>query len=143
MLGALGSLTPEQLAVSLPTGQGPPLVTMKHIAGAELYYLSLMQGERLDWGWEEERDYSIDEVATIFDRLNDGWAGLLTQDLDPGRMLDTRQSRLKAGVLLAQTLHHANVHREQVSAVLTSLGLEPPDVSGWAYGRASGGIVPK
>jgi hypothetical protein len=50
---------------------------------------------------------------------------------------------VKAGVLIAQALHHANVHREQVSAVLTSLDLAPPDISGWAYGRATGGITPK
>jgi hypothetical protein len=40
--------------------------------------------------------------------------------------------------VLVQAIHHGNVHREQVSHVLTALGLEPPDTSGWRFGRESG-----
>ncbi len=45
---------------------------------------------------------------------------------------------MPAGIVLAQTLHHGNVHREQVCNVLTAQGLEPPDLSAWAFGYASG-----
>jgi hypothetical protein len=47
--------------------------------------------------------------------------------------------QVRAGVMLAQALHHSNVHREQISAVLTGLGLTPPDISGWAYNREISG----
>jgi len=136
-------LTAEQATTPLPGGYGNALSTLKHIAGAENYYRSLFTGILGEWDWRDDRDQPIDEISPWFDDLAAFWEDLLSGAFDAGRMLDTNRSRLKAGVLLTQALHHANVHREQVSAVLTSLGLTPPDVSGWAYGRASGGIVPK
>jgi uncharacterized damage-inducible protein DinB len=142
LIEACGALTPEQAGASLPTGAGTPAATIKHLIGAESYYLSLIRGSFLDWDWDEERPYTTDQLLEYAGELSRAWEALLP-GLDPERMLDTRRSRLKAGVLLTQALHHANVHREQISAVLTSLGLTPPDISGWAYGRASGGIVLK
>jgi hypothetical protein len=68
---------------------------------------------------------------------------MLADPFDSERRLDTRRSRIKAGVLMAQALHHGNVHREQVSAIMTSQGVEAPDISAWAYGRDSGGIEHK
>jgi len=41
-------------------------------------------------------------------------------------------------VPIAQALHHGNVHREQICSVLTTLGLEPPDLQVWAYAEATG-----
>jgi uncharacterized damage-inducible protein DinB len=71
------------------------------------------------------------------------WVKLLAAGVDGDALLtrvrsDGSTAEVRAGVLIAQTLHHSNVHREQISAVLTGLGLTPPDVSGWAYGRATG-----
>ena len=143
ILAGCRGLTPVQLETSLPTGAGKPLAMIKHLIGAESYYLSLITGEHLAWDWSEEREETPDELLVFAEDLARAWDAVLTADFDTTRMLDTRSSRLKAGVLLAQALHHANVHREQVCAVITSLGLTPPDVSGWAYGRATGGIVPK
>ena len=143
LLAFCRGLTEEQLSASLPTGAGTPLAMLKHLIGAESYYLSLLRGEPLAWDWSEEREETPDELLVFADDLAKAWETVLGGAFDGQRMLDTRRSTIKAGVLIAQAVHHANVHREQVSAVFTSLGLQPPDVSGWAYGRASGGIVPK
>ena len=35
--------------------------------------------------------------------------------------------------ILAQVINHATEHREQVKAILTQLGIEPPDLQGWSY----------
>jgi uncharacterized damage-inducible protein DinB len=43
----------------------------------------------------------------------------------------TRATR--AGILIAQALNHANHHREQVCAILTGFGIEPPDIQAWEY----------
>jgi hypothetical protein len=39
----------------------------------------------------------------------------------------------RAGILIAQALNHANHHREQVCAILTGFGIEPPDIQAWQY----------
>jgi hypothetical protein len=41
-------------------------------------------------------------------------------------------------VLIAQALYHGTAHREQICAILTGFGLEPPDVQVWAYADATG-----
>jgi uncharacterized damage-inducible protein DinB len=143
ILDVLRTLTTEQLATNLPTGHGPPLATMKHLIAGESYYLSLLRGSSLGWDWDEAREETPEELLVFVDSLADAWEALLSAPLDAGRMLETRTFRVRAGVLAAQALHHANVHREQVSAVLTTLGVTPPDISAWAYGRASGGSEPK
>ncbi len=42
--------------------------------------------------------------------------------------------------LMTQAINHSTEHRAQVSAIITALGLEPPDMSGWAYMDAMGTI---
>jgi len=36
-------------------------------------------------------------------------------------------------ILLTQVINHATEHRSQVMAIMTELGLEPPDLQGWQY----------
>jgi uncharacterized damage-inducible protein DinB len=35
--------------------------------------------------------------------------------------------------LMIQAVTHSNEHRTQIATILTQLGLEPPDMSGWKY----------
>ena len=35
--------------------------------------------------------------------------------------------------LMVQAVTHSNEHRTQIATILTQLGLEPPDLSGWKY----------
>jgi uncharacterized damage-inducible protein DinB len=36
-------------------------------------------------------------------------------------------------IILTQVINHATEHREQVKAIMTQIGVEPPDLSGWTY----------
>jgi uncharacterized damage-inducible protein DinB len=36
-------------------------------------------------------------------------------------------------IILTQIINHATEHREQIKAIMTELGIEPPDLQGWAY----------
>jgi uncharacterized damage-inducible protein DinB len=35
--------------------------------------------------------------------------------------------------LMMQAINHATEHRAQIAAIVTQLGMEPPDMSGWQY----------
>ncbi len=39
-----------------------------------------------------------------------------------------------------QALHHGNAHREHICAILTSQGIEAPDIQPWEYAWATGRI---
>jgi uncharacterized damage-inducible protein DinB len=34
---------------------------------------------------------------------------------------------------LTQAINHATEHRAQIMAILTQLGIQPPDLDGWSY----------
>ena len=36
-------------------------------------------------------------------------------------------------ILLSQVLNHAGEHREQIKAIMTQIGVEPPDLQAWEY----------
>jgi hypothetical protein len=40
--------------------------------------------------------------------------------------------------VLAQLVHHGNEHRTQATTILGASGIEPPEISAWAYGLAVG-----
>jgi len=41
-----------------------------------------------------------------------------------------------------QVINHAHEHREQICSMLNALGVTPPDMDGWAFGEATGALVP-
>ena len=40
--------------------------------------------------------------------------------------------------LMVQAVTHSTEHRTQISAIITQLGMEPPDMSGWNYMEETG-----
>src|SRR5207237_10279983 len=36
-------------------------------------------------------------------------------------------------IILTQVINHATEHRAQIKAIMTELGIEPPDLQGWEY----------
>ena len=75
------------------------------------------------------------------------WAAFLARPSDPDRRVlvpDPRDGQVHdvaLGVILTQVLDHGTDHRSQISTILTSIGVTPPRLDGWAYGRAAGRIV--
>jgi len=44
-------------------------------------------------------------------------------------------------IVLTQVINHATEHRAQIMAILTQLGIEPPEVSGWAFFEALNFVI--
>ena len=36
-------------------------------------------------------------------------------------------------IILTQVINHATEHRAQIMAILTQLGIQPPDLDSWSY----------
>src|SRR5215212_2781664 len=45
-------------------------------------------------------------------------------------------------VVIVQIINHATEHREQISSMLSALGVTPPNLDGWAYGEATNALIP-
>jgi len=137
-------LDPKQLNAAVPGTYGSILETMRHLVGADTYYLSHLTGDparEIDSDGMDLRGLRAEVEAD--ERT---WSEVLAEDLDPDTVVrdvdeDGYRRDATIGVRLAQAIHHGTDHRSQVCTALTSLGVEPPSVSVWAFGEQVGRVV--
>jgi uncharacterized damage-inducible protein DinB len=140
LLAACRSLPHEQLRLpgtAAGTDRGI-LTILNHIIQSDRGYAS-RRGDRPAWV-ENEDTADLDELERRADENAEVWERLLSQPLEASKLIILDQGAYEAeqSVLVIQALHHANAHREQICAVLTGLGIEPPDIQAWAYAEATG-----
>ncbi|HJU03354.1 MAG TPA: DinB family protein [Actinomycetes bacterium] len=141
LLAACRGLPPEQL--SLPgTAAGTDrdiLAIFNHLIQTDRGYVQ-RRGERPDWVDNEEDTADLDELERRAGENAEVWERFLAQPLEATKLIILDQGAYEAeqSVLVVQALHHGNAHREQISAILTGLGVEPPDLQAWSYAQATG-----
>jgi uncharacterized damage-inducible protein DinB len=141
LLAACRGLPHEQLTLpgtAAGTDRGI-LATLNHITRSDRGYVS-RRGDRPDWTENEEDTADLDELERRADENAEVWERFLSQPLDAAKlvMLDQGAYEAEQSVLVVQALHHGHAHREQICAILTGLGIEPPDIQAWAYAQATG-----
>jgi uncharacterized damage-inducible protein DinB len=141
LLAACRGLPQEQLRLpgtAAGTDRGI-LAILNHITQSDRGYAS-RRGERPAWAEDAEDTADLDELERRAAENAEVWERLLSQPLDATKLIVLDQGAYEAeqSVLVVQALHHGNAHREQVCAILTGLGIEPPDVQAWAYAEATG-----
>lgn len=139
LIGGCRPLSADQLRAPAP-GYGGILATLNHFISSDAGYVAILGGTRLPWVTSDDEVEDLDQLATRVDRTAALWERLLTEGVDADRLLilENGAYECRAGVVLVQALHHANVHREQVSAALTGLTMELPDIQPWAFADATG-----
>lgn len=143
LLDACRSLTDDQLAASVPGTYGSILDTLRHTVGADCWYLLRLQGEH------EAIDEESADLAALRDEMtahHEAWTELLDAGVDAATVVAVRrddgsETRATTGIRLAQALHHGTDHRSQVCTALTSLGIQPPEIDAWDYGRETGAVT--
>ena len=137
-------LTDDQLRATAPGTYGTILATLQHVVGAEERYSSRLAGR--DWAWAQEPEDTEDlrELAGMADELARFWDELAEGEFETDRIVSFvsrssgAQAEARAGMLVAQTLNHGNEHRSQIATILTTIGVEPPELDGWHYAIESG-----
>jgi uncharacterized damage-inducible protein DinB len=141
LLDACLALSPEQLATPVPGTYGSILETARHLVGADSSYLFVTGGGRTSPIDEDNMD--LPELRAAMAGNGVAWEQLLGEDLDPDTMMvrhrdDGSETHAPLGIRLAQVLHHGTDHRSQICTVLTTLGVEPPEIDVWDYGEQAG-----
>jgi uncharacterized damage-inducible protein DinB len=141
LVDACLALSPEQLESTAAGTYGSILDTMRHIVGADAWYLYRIGGERTPLIDEDQMDLA--ELRAIMERNGREWSRIVGEDFDPDAMLVTRrddgsETHAPLGIRIAQVLHHGTDHRSQICTVLTTLGVEPPGIDVWDYGEQAG-----
>lgn len=143
LLDVCAALTDDQLGTTVPGTYGSIIDTARHIVGADAGYLFVLSGERRPLVDEEQLD--LPALRSVMVENGPLWSALLADEPDADadvvrRRDDGTQSHGPVGVRLAQVLHHGTDHRSQICTALTTLGIEPPEIDAWEFGRQDGRV---
>jgi len=129
-------LSSKQLDATIAGTYGSIRDTLQHIVNGEQLYFSLIStGQRYD----RPEDAPPMKLAEMMESLRTTGAGLIEwapkvqaddtfQDDWDGTLLDVPKT-----IILTQAINHATEHRAQIMAILTQLGIQPPELDGWTY----------
>ncbi len=139
VIDACRGLTDERLDTPVEGTFGSIRDTLVHFIGSEGGYATRLGHEpsprlQRDDGWP-----GFDALAQMASAAADSLVAAAQEASD--RILRVGAENewdVEAGVILVQAFHHSTEHRSQVCTVLTTLGIEPPDLSSWAWGIAVG-----
>lgn len=134
-------LSDEQLDATAIGCFGSIRDTLQHIVRGEVSYVERVNGKL------PAKPLPPDQVPG-FEELKEAvrWAGDEMLQLALSARSDTRVRQrpprmlveYNLATLIAQALSHSTEHRTQISAIITQLGVEPPDMSGWHYMEETG-----
>ena len=143
IIEACSALSDEQLdARPQSVTKGTIRRTLIHLVSSQYSYLRTLTLPL------EER---LASVTVEFDKLGEsvrmsggGLLSLARGEQKPFEsQLQTRDGYYVAPwVLMVQIINHAHEHREQISSMMSALGITPPDLDGWSHGEASNALVP-
>jgi uncharacterized damage-inducible protein DinB len=156
LLDRCRTLTSEQLTAPAGASYGSVIETLRHLVMSDASYLRCLGGPETAWLVEYQRtldavpepwhegpteDGDLDELERRIDETERLWDAFITDmpfDAERVAVLDRGTYECPAGIVMAQVFHHGSLHREQVCATLTALGVEPPDLQPWAFADATG-----
>jgi uncharacterized damage-inducible protein DinB len=136
-------LSDEQLEATATGTYGSIRDTLLHIVGAEVSYVQRVNGKL---PCEPPPRDQFPGFAMLKDAAR--WTGEELPQLALAARADTIVHQRRPGFnanyklasLMVQAINHSTEHRTQVSTILTQLGLEPPDMTGWQYMEEMGEI---
>jgi uncharacterized damage-inducible protein DinB len=139
LIDACAALDQTQLETSVVGVYGSIYDTLRHVTGAEQGYLILLTGQEPSFRLRREHRPELavirEQARLAGERLIAYAASVATGDVGYGD--DDEDENIvwpiPAGFLLNQVINHATEHRAQVMVMLTQLGIEPPDLSGWRF----------
>jgi uncharacterized damage-inducible protein DinB len=144
LIDACSELSPEQLEMSAPGTYGSVIATLRHIAAGDAGYLSLLSNGAVPMIIDEqEAAMTLADLRAVMEADGKVWPDVISADRDPDEMIarhrdDGSDSYAPFGIRLNQAVQHGADHRSQVCTVLTTLGVDPPELDVWAYGRSKG-----
>ena len=144
IIQACSELNDEQLDAEPQSATvGTIRETLWHIVDSEGDYLSQLTG--VDFGFNWQAPPSFDELQEAVGVIGEG---LLALARDASSKVLEVQIHSEDGyviepwVIVIQLINHATEHREQIKSMLSALGVKPPRVDGWGYGRVINALIP-
>lgn len=143
LIAFLSGLTDEQLALTVPGTYGNSIDTIRHLISSDADYARIIpdtprvpqiEQDGPFGGWDELRAVAEAADATLISCVAGHTDDMFFIDVDDGV-----EFTLSRSILLAQIIHHATEHRSQIRTTLSTHGIEPPEISLWAWRKCDEG----
>lgn len=137
LLERCAALTDKQLEATISGAFGSIRDTLEHIVTAEQSYFS-----RISTGqpYRRSKDAPPLTIAEMVEAARTTGFGLIewapkVQADDMVQVVDREGTprEVPKTIILTQVINHATEHRAQITAILTQLGIQPPDLQSWSY----------
>jgi uncharacterized damage-inducible protein DinB len=136
LIAACEGLSKEQLDATVGGTFGTIRDTLGHIIGAELGYVRRVNGRMRDPLRKRGEFPGFDALKADASWCGDEMAQLALTAGPNNLVRETWEGQVAQyplTSLMTQAVTHSCEHRTQVATILTQQGIEPPDMSGWAY----------
>jgi uncharacterized damage-inducible protein DinB len=141
LLNFCAQLSDEQLDATAIGGFGSIRDTLWHIVGAEVSYVYRVNGKLPQQPVSRGVFPGFAVIKDVAHWTNDELLQLALCAHPDTMVTESEGSEHVAyplASLIMQAINHATEHRAQIAAIITQLGMEPPDMSGWKYMEESG-----
>jgi uncharacterized damage-inducible protein DinB len=137
ILEACARLTAAQLdAQPRSVTKGSIRKTLAHLVEAQQSYVQLLTGIAPTLEWDDDDPPALEKLRESLTLSGERFLEVARDELNrvPKDRRRTHDNYLvDAWVPIVQAINHATEHREQISSMLTDLGITPPDMDGWSY----------
>ncbi len=136
ILERCAELTGEQLDATVVGTYGSVRDTLEHIVRSEQSYLSRISTGQPYRRPQDAPPLTLADMTELVRATGSGlieWAPKIragdTVQLD----WDGALREVPKTIILTQVINHATEHRAQIMAIMTHLGVQPPEVDSWSY----------
>ena len=129
-------LTSEKLDTTTSGSYGSIRNTLEHIVRSERSYFSRISTGQRYYHPEDAPPMTLAEMMESLRTTGSGlieWATKVQADDTVTIDWDGTPREVPKTIILTQVINHATEHREQIKAIITQLGIEPPDLQSWTY----------
>ena len=136
LLERCAELTSEKLEATISGAYGSIRDTLQHIVTAEQSYFSRIrtgQPRRFTGGAPALTLVEMMESARMSGNGLIDWAPKVQADDTVVIDWDGTPREVPLTFILTQVINHATEHRAQIMAIMTQLGIQPPELDSWTY----------
>jgi len=142
LINACRDLTDEQLDAAAPGTYGSIRDTFTHFVNSEVFYAFRRGAADTPQVDPDDRWAGFDRLAELVHATAAAATRWATGSLSEPITVDPEApAAVDPAVILIQMVHHRTDHRSQINTILTTLGIEPPDLSSWSWGLADGRVT--
>jgi uncharacterized damage-inducible protein DinB len=127
----------EQLDAQAVGGYGSIRNTLAHIIGAEMSYVVRVNGKQPPRPFDRRGPFPGFGVLKDVARWASDELLQLALSAREDTIVQEREGQqlveYTLASLIVQAITHSTEHRTQIATIITQLGMEPPDMSGWQY----------